>query len=283
MRILYFLRALRPLLLVSLTISVMIGMPRLVRVFRAPPAIPDQPSKVPGGPGAAQAPVPPVISPAAEPVRPAEPPQAIEVIPAALQPAQPPAVTEASSPLREEQASPPPAPLTEEELIQAIQKELIRLELYHGPVTGRWTRGARHAARLFVRSTGGHDRRPQPSPALLAALQAAKTAQRQSVAINVSPDEPPTRHTPAVPPAPATPPAKAESKPASRGEDYLPPWMTGRSSDAASAEGGETHQVPAGLDKAEQVHPRQRRAAGDGGARHRRRYYGGRGGFFGWF
>lgn len=63
----------------------------------------------------------------------------------------------------------PPVPATEQELIAAIQRELVRLGYYNGPITTRWNGGVRAAARKF---TGA--RRPIPAQGLLMALRAVK-------------------------------------------------------------------------------------------------------------
>jgi hypothetical protein len=118
MRTLILDRILRPLLLLSLTVSVTIGAPRLASVFRAPSSLPERPSnKIESTP--ASVPVP-VAALTPQPAPRAEEPQSVKLIPAALQPARPPVTSEA--------APPPAVPQTEEELVEAISKELARLE-----------------------------------------------------------------------------------------------------------------------------------------------------------
>ncbi len=72
-----------------------------------------------------------------------------------------------------------PVPNTRAELIEAIGKELSRLGLYQGPISKAWTKTMRTAVRRFNGAKA-----PQPTSALLSALQAVK---RDEKSVNAPP------------------------------------------------------------------------------------------------
>jgi len=72
-----------------------------------------------------------------------------------------------------------PVPNTRAELIEAIGKELSRLGLYQGPISKVWTKNMRTAVRRFNGAKA-----PQPTSALLSALQAVK---RDEKSVNAPP------------------------------------------------------------------------------------------------
>jgi peptidoglycan hydrolase-like protein with peptidoglycan-binding domain len=129
----------------------------------------------------------------------------------------------------------PPVPATEQELIAAIQRELVRLGYYNGPITTRWNGGVRAAARKF---TGA--RRPIPAQGLLMALRAVKpeakpnaTGQRSVLNLQSAQDLLNGRA-----PAAAGSPTLEQGGVLSDG--YLPPWeaMAGKERQAAQSASG---------------------------------------------
>lgn len=205
----------RALFLILLVIGLLIGLPRLADRFRDSSA-----SRVVAGTG------PAIGQRDAAPIRPAPGPQmagpgansaTAPLLPVALKPATP--------PIAGPQVEPPP-PTNEDELIAAIQKELARLGYYEGPVTTRWTKAARAAARSFLKRTGIRSRRPAPTFELLASLRAAKSDRPQEAKRASSDSVVPT----VVPSRPQSP-SNAVAMPVdaretgSKTEGYLPPWM----------------------------------------------------------
>jgi hypothetical protein len=152
-------------------------------------------------------------------------------------------------------ASPP----NEADLIPEIQKELTRLGLYDGPITDKWSRPVRSAAREFLRNTGNRSRHPQPKAGLLAMLKAAQIVKKQAATPpeGVRPEEKPVLISgPSVKELPPKPDAttletgtyRAEGVketplkqnvpapvPATQSDDYLPPWMTAKTDRARFA------------------------------------------------
>ena len=107
-------------------------------------------------------------------------------------------------------------PANEEDLIQAIQRELARLGYYEGPITSTWTEGVRGAVRK-VSGTG----QMKPSQQLLMALRVTKPeikgAARRGATINLQAAQDLINGR-----VPATPVVTAEEGLPSEG--YLPPW-----------------------------------------------------------
>jgi peptidoglycan hydrolase-like protein with peptidoglycan-binding domain len=129
----------------------------------------------------------------------------------------------------------------EPELILAIQKELIRLNYYEGPITDKWSRPVRSAVRAFLRKTGGRARSPQPTAWLLTALQATESVKKQAPKApeGARPEEKPIRPSePVVVELPSQQNAAA-SVPAAQNDDYLPPWMTAKADQARFASNSE--------------------------------------------
>ncbi len=148
----------RPILLVFLTVVIVIGLPRLADRFRdgnlrAPSTANARADMQADSEGAAHAEGRAVTVP---------PP----FVPVALQP-----------PLSGGAAA-LPVPATQKELVVAIKKELTRLGYYDGPVTPRWSKGVRLAARRFFRQSRGDGETTLPSVKLLAALQSSQPTAR---------------------------------------------------------------------------------------------------------
>src|SRR5215469_13792471 len=227
------------------------GIPRLVGELReyrkdsprpAPAIVSVPPESQPAAnaaplPKAPDAPAPPKQAPMLVSLqRDASPPAAI--------PTPTPAVAGTAPP-----SAPNSSPVKETDLIPAIQKELTRLGLYDGPITDKWNRPVRSAARDFFRRTGTRVRSPQPTAELLAALHAADFAKKQAASpredtragekpapaggatIKVTaPDENAATLLPATP-VPAAP-VPSVPVPAVTNQDYLPPWMTAQTDQA---------------------------------------------------
>jgi len=216
----------RPFFLVFLVISAVIGIPRLAYEIR------NWNTEDKALAGAAIF-IAPENQPSLSPVAPIQrtmqrdTPPAVEHRPDSLQPSQFVAV-----PISEASATPARAP----EVISAIQKELSRLGYYDGPVTDRWSKAARHAARAFKRQTGHGVRHTHPSIELLMSLQTAQPLKKQETNPDAVRDlQPPV----AAQASPAIDPPKEAHvvEAAARNDDYLPPWMTtgkGRSADAGT-------------------------------------------------
>jgi hypothetical protein len=144
----------------------------------------------------------------------------------------------------------PASPASEAELVPAIQKELARLGYYDGPIMDKWSRPVRSAAREFFRKAGSRIRHPQPTAELLGALKAAAPVKKQAVN---SPEALRADERPIRPSAPSTKetapqPSAAAQPPATQNEDYLPPWMIGKTDRARFAAKSETGRfgAPAG-------------------------------------
>jgi hypothetical protein len=194
----------------------------------------------------------------------------------------------------------PPSPANEAELIPAIQRELARLGLYDGPVTDKWSRPVRIAARGFLRKTGSRARDPQPTAELLTALKAADPAKKQAEGPHegVRPEEKPVRQS--EPPIKETAPKQSAAAPvpAAENDDYLPPWMTAKTDQArlaskseaarsdtpADTRSRELAEAPSSFDETQKRQFRRRRHAerpwkgrrryvNDGGYYSRRRAY----------
>ncbi len=127
-----------------------------------------------------------------------------------------------------------PASPGEAELVSAIQKELARLDYYGGPITDRWNKSARLAARHFMRASGGRERNPRPTAELLAALQSTSSIQKQAASVRgQAQDDGKTVRSSEVPPKDMAPKKEVSPKlstrapePAAQNDDYLPPWMS---------------------------------------------------------
>jgi hypothetical protein len=163
----------------------------------------------------------------------------------------------------------PPSPANEAELIPAIQQELIRLGLYDGPVTDKWSRPVRGAVREYLRKTGSPVRHPQPAAELLAALKTASPVKKPAASPPESarPEEKPIRSNgPAVK---ETPPKQSVAAPAppAENDDYLPPWMRAKTDQtrfAANTEAARSDgraEVPPSIDEAPKRHFHRRRHA----------------------
>src|SRR5258706_327331 len=164
--------AIRRLLLILLTITILIGLPRLADKFRedrisqkgkptgtSPLGIAQQnPSKTESGPS-----LPTGVNSEA-------PSASAQAIPVSLKTSD----VQTSSKAETPRAGPASLPASEDELISAIQKELIRIGYYAGPFTGKWSKASRAAARSFARQANGHARHPKPTLKLLSTLQAAR-------------------------------------------------------------------------------------------------------------
>lgn len=118
-----------------------------------------------------------------------------------------------------------PLQLSDEEVIAAIQKELVRLGYYDGAVNGKWNRGSRAAARAFARHESGRARNQRPTLKLLAVLQAAQPEGKHEV------EREPDLHLQSAEPAaqsrapndtsiPIPEPARVTAQ----SDGYLPPW-----------------------------------------------------------
>jgi hypothetical protein len=208
----------RLLWVVLLTIATLIGLPRLADNFRENPA-----NGTPSGNDAANAARDGKPTAAAARNLPggadagiAAKPSSTRVVPVSLKPAElaPAGVSQVSA-----------LPASDDELISAIQRELMRLGYYDGPITIRWGKAVRAAARNFAREGGSRVRHPLPTIKLLLALQATK-----SEGSRVAGRERPTSDlTSAEPAHPAQVPNTVALRPDAsqvplRSDGYLPPW-----------------------------------------------------------
>ncbi len=127
-----------------------------------------------------------------------------------------------------------PASSSEAELVSAIQKELARLDYYGGPITDRWSKAARLAARHFIRASGNREHNPSPTAELLAALQSTSATPKQTASARrpAQDDVKPVRSSEAplkeiTPKKEVLPKASTPApEPAAQNDDYLPPWMS---------------------------------------------------------
>src|SRR5262249_13015551 len=113
-----------------------------------------------------------------------------------------------------------------------------------GPITDKWTRPVRSAAREFLRKNGSRARHPQPTGELLTALKAVEPVKKQAASPPaaarpeekpVPPSEFPVKESPQK--QSDAPPKQSASAPApeSQNNDYLPPWMTPKTEQARFA------------------------------------------------
>jgi hypothetical protein len=212
----------RRLLLILLTITILIGLPRLADKFRedrisqkgkptgtSPLDIAQQnPSKTESGPS-----LPAGVNSGA-------PSAAAQAIPVSLKTSD----VQTSSKAEAQRAGPASLPASEDELISAIQKELIRIGYYAGPITGKWSKASRAAARSFARQANRHARHPKPTLKLLSTLQAAqpggkREAGRDSSELHLQSAEPAVSGEGVT----VKPPVES-TRVGMQSDGYLPPW-----------------------------------------------------------
>jgi len=192
----------RRLMIIASMISALIGLPRLADKFRDPQ---DAKNTL------AQPPSPSHIEPSLPEERLVQAIQVVQVfqgIPLTPLPAPMPVALTPSEPDKSQAAK---LPLSDEDVIREIQRHLIRLGRYDGPVTDKWGRDVRAAARRFSRHAGLPHRHVKPTLELLQALKAT-----DSDGLQQDSNETPERNQQFS--------ATDISEPAEPSREYLPPW-----------------------------------------------------------
>lgn len=220
----------RRFVLLSLTIGSLIGLPRLADVFREK-SIPSK--SLPDGSDIA------ALSGRTE-----NAPQSEAALLSVKKPLDPSSLAPQPAEMRAA------TPLSEDELVLAIKKELIRLGFYRGALSSHWGRLVRIAAYRFARQAGLDARNLRPTNELLQVLRSTKSNDAKSITKGASESTPlnmqlatlkPDGNSGAGVPVPqANTPAKAS------GDSYLPPWMPS-SSDRSVANSGKFATGMAGV------------------------------------